>query len=105
MSYNKVLIPLLFLTGCGSYQPSIENYQEKLQAYLGHHEDSVLTDFGRPDEIVELSNGTRALVYRALPYKISPVTKNAALDCRTVFRVGGTGVIHYYAAEGTFCVR
>jgi hypothetical protein len=83
----------------------VDRYQEQLEGYLQRHEDLVLTDFGKPDEILRLSNGTRALVYNKLPWMPSPITADKNLHCRTVFRINRRGLVRYYQIDGTFCVR
>ena len=102
-----ILILLSFFTAscASSYTPTIENYHREINTMVDRHEDFILIHYGKPDEILELAEGTKALVYRALPYKSSPITDNANKTCRTVFAINTELRVQYIRAEGNFCVK
>ena len=101
-----VVAVCIISTGCAStYTPTVEHYEDELNELVGVHEDQILVFYGRPDEILELSEGTKGLVYTKLPYKSSPITDNKNKDCRTVFQISEANTVAYIRAEGNFCIK
>jgi len=98
---------LSVLSSCSStYVPTREAYQEELHTILGKHEDNALVNYGKPNEIMELAEGWKALVYTRLPYSVSPITKTKHyLGCKTTFVVSPSSRIEKIRADGNYCVR
>lgn len=105
---NRLLMLIIAIStvSCSSvYVPSFENYADEVENLLHKHEDYVLVHYGKPDEIIELAEGTKALVYNQLPYKNSPLTDTTRAYCRTVFSINQSLQVQYIRADGNFCVR
>lgn len=99
------MLTLLTASCSSTYTPTLANYQREINTMINKHEDFILVNYGKPDEILLLAEGTKALVYRALPYKSSPITDNAHKTCRTVFAINEELRVQYIRAQGNFCVK
>ena len=91
---------------CSSiYIPTTDRYYGEVQELLHTHEDAVLVYYGPPDKVIELSEGTKLLVYNQLPYKGAPSLQVTQKNCRTVFQINERLEVAYIRAEGNFCVK
>ncbi len=98
---------LAVLSSCSStYVPTRAAYEKELKEILGQHEDNALINYGKPDEVMELAEGWKVLVYTKLPYSVSPLTETKKyLGCETKFVVSPNSKIEKIRADGNFCVR
>jgi len=101
----KYLIPLLLLAACSSYSPSMERYKEELEDILQKHEDVILIKYGKPTRVIELSEGSKVLIYEGSPYYGAPAVGISYKKCRTAFVITPERRIRGIRADGNACIK
>ena len=59
---------ILLLSACAT----TAKYEEKLAAQIGSSEQQLITDWGQPNQIKELSNGDKILIYTDISNEVIP---------------------------------
>lgn len=98
----------LSIASCSSiYLPTSDRYFNEISELVHKHEDTVLVYYGAPDKVIELSEGTKLLVYNKLPYRGAPIINGPIKQkvCRTVFQINERLEVAYIRSEGNFCVK
>jgi len=102
----KYVLVALLLVGCSSPgPPTMERYKEDLEAILEKHEDMVLIRYGEPTRVIELSEGSKVLVYEGSPYYGAPSVGISYKECRTAFVITPERKIQGIRADGNACIK
>jgi hypothetical protein len=107
MKYLFYLMALSAVSCATGYLPTTDRYYDEVSELVNKHEDAILVYYGAPDEVIELSEGTKMLVYNKLPYKGAPIINGPIKQktCRTVFQINERLEVAYIRSEGNFCVK
>ena len=107
MKYVIYLLALSAASCASHYVPTNDRYFGELETLLHKHEDTAIVHYGPPDNVIELSEGTKLLVYNKLPYRGAPLLNDQIKQhtCRTIFHVDEALVIQFIKSEGNFCVK